>query len=110
LLWENDRGFLTRLLVRARVTDLGDIPYFIVVSEGEGLQEQSLIIQCEIIEQELIGALPADEEQPSQPNENGLPLHLISMGWVSLDKLLSSPNRILIMPLRWVIRWNGNHG
>jgi hypothetical protein len=33
LLWENDRGFLTRLLVKVRVIDLQDIPYFIVVSE-----------------------------------------------------------------------------
>jgi hypothetical protein len=36
LLWENDRGFLTRLLIKARVTYLQDIPHFIIVSEGGG--------------------------------------------------------------------------
>jgi hypothetical protein len=73
LLWENDRGFLTRLLVRAHVINLLDIPHFIVVSEGEGFQGQSWIVQCEVIEEEIMGALPVDEEPPLPPNDNGLP-------------------------------------
>jgi hypothetical protein len=33
LLWENDRNHLGRLLVKARVTDLQDVPNFIVFSD-----------------------------------------------------------------------------
>jgi hypothetical protein len=36
LLWENDQSFLTRLMVKARVTKLYDVPHFVVVTESEG--------------------------------------------------------------------------
>jgi hypothetical protein len=36
MLWENDRGHLARLMVKARVTNLEDVPHFIVFSESEG--------------------------------------------------------------------------
>jgi hypothetical protein len=38
-LWENDRDHLARLLVRARVTSLQDVPHFLVVTEVEGFQQ-----------------------------------------------------------------------
>jgi hypothetical protein len=38
IIWENNRSYCTRLLVKARVTDLQDVPHFIVISEGEGFQ------------------------------------------------------------------------
>jgi hypothetical protein len=63
LLWENDRSHLTRLLVKARVSDLHDVPHFILLTEGEGFMGQSWTIQCEILEQELLGAVSADEDQ-----------------------------------------------
>jgi hypothetical protein len=73
LLWENDRNHLARLLVRARVTDLQDVPHFIVFSNIEGFNGESWTIQCEILEQELLGQLPADEDPVPIVGENGQP-------------------------------------
>jgi hypothetical protein len=68
--WEEDHANLARMLVKARVTDLESVPRFIVLSEAEGFLGQSWTIQCEIIHQSMMGAQPADEEQP--PAENPL--------------------------------------
>jgi hypothetical protein len=38
LLWENERSYLARLLIRTRVIGLNDVPYFIVITETEGFQ------------------------------------------------------------------------
>jgi hypothetical protein len=62
VLWENDQGFLTRLLVRARVTKMEGIPHFIVRSENEGFQGQSWALGYEALEQQFLGVLPADED------------------------------------------------
>jgi hypothetical protein len=51
VLWENDRGHLARLLVRARVIELQDVPHFLVLTESEGFEGESWTIQCEILEQ-----------------------------------------------------------
>jgi hypothetical protein len=40
---------LCRLLVRAHVTELYEVPHFIVIIEAEGFQGQSWTIQCENI-------------------------------------------------------------
>jgi hypothetical protein len=44
LLWENDMNHLARLLVRARVTDLQDVPHFIVLTDAEGFNGESWTI------------------------------------------------------------------
>jgi hypothetical protein len=62
MLWKNDRIYLARLMVKARVTDLQDIPHFIVLTDAEGFQGESWTVQCEIIEQQVLGAVAADEE------------------------------------------------
>jgi hypothetical protein len=49
-------------MVRGRVTNLHGVPYFLVWSEAEGFQGESWTVQVEIVEQEMLGALPADEE------------------------------------------------
>jgi hypothetical protein len=36
LLWENDHRHFARLLVRARVIELQDVPHFIALTEVEG--------------------------------------------------------------------------
>jgi hypothetical protein len=51
VIWENDRTNLARLLVRAQVTDLQDVPHFIVLSESEGFLGHSWTVQCKILEQ-----------------------------------------------------------
>lgn len=67
--WEEDRGNMARLLVRARVADLVDVPQFIVLTDGEGFQGFSWTIQVKIMQQELMGALPQDED-PIPPGNN----------------------------------------
>jgi hypothetical protein len=53
---------LARLNVKARV---------IVLTDAEGLQGESWTIQCEIIEQQLLGAVVADEEMVPVPDAHG---------------------------------------
>jgi hypothetical protein len=61
--WEEDHSNLTRMLVKAQVTDLVEIPRHIIFSESEGFRGQSRTIQCEIIHQNILGAQPGDEDQ-----------------------------------------------
>jgi hypothetical protein len=60
-----------------------------VLTEVEGFQGESWTIQVEIVEQELLGALSADEEPVLVLNENGTPPPqcLISLVWVSKECL-----------------------
>jgi hypothetical protein len=73
VLWENDRNHLAKLLVRARVTNLQDVSHFIVLTDVEGFNGESWTIQCEILEQEMLGQLPADEDPILVLAENGQP-------------------------------------
>jgi hypothetical protein len=41
IMWENDRAHLARQMVRARVTDLREVPYFLVLTKVEGFQGES---------------------------------------------------------------------
>jgi hypothetical protein len=63
----------TILLVKARVTDLQDVPHFIVVTETEGFHGQSWIVQCEIIEEQHLDMLLAEEDPIPPPPDNGHP-------------------------------------
>jgi hypothetical protein len=74
IMWENDRDHLALLMVRARVTDLREVPYFLVLTEAKGFQGESWTVQVEIVEQEMLGALSTDEEPVPVLHENGQPL------------------------------------
>jgi hypothetical protein len=50
--------------VKARVINLEEIPWFIVSTEGPGFNGESWTIQAEIIQANMFGALPADEDFP----------------------------------------------
>jgi hypothetical protein len=82
LLWENDRSFLARLMVKARVTEFHNAPNFIVVTDSEGFQGESWTVQVEILEQQLLGNLPADEEEvpPLDLNGNSPPFNFFGLG------------------------------
>jgi hypothetical protein len=54
IMWDADRANLTRLLVRARVTSLEEIPQFIVFGVAEDFQGVSWTVQCEIIQQKYV--------------------------------------------------------
>jgi hypothetical protein len=73
ILWKNDRSHLARLIVRARVTELEDVPYFILITEGEEFHGESWTVQCKILGQQLLGVQPVDEEPISLLPINGLP-------------------------------------
>jgi hypothetical protein len=84
MIWENDRSNLVRLLVRARVTELQDVPHYILFTDMEGYQGQSWIIQCEILEQNLLGVEATDEEQVPMVNAMGQPPPY-DFFWIRID-------------------------
>jgi len=50
-------------MVRARVVDLESVPHFIVLSETEAMESESWTIQCEVVQQDMLGVGPPDEDQ-----------------------------------------------
>ncbi|TVU49358.1 hypothetical protein EJB05_00666, partial [Eragrostis curvula] len=81
LSWEEDYNNLSRLLLRARVTDLHKVPEFIVLTVGEGFQGESWTIQCEIIQEEMLGGGPPDEQPfPGHGGGPNPPFHYMGFG------------------------------
>jgi hypothetical protein len=69
LLWDSNHLNITRLMVRARVTSLEEVPHFIVFSAAKGFQGVSWTAQCEVVQHFMLGGNPKDEEQvPPYPN------------------------------------------
>jgi hypothetical protein len=58
IMWDPDRSNVARLLVRARVTSLKEVPQFIVFSVVEGFQGMSWTVQCAIVQHAMLGAMP----------------------------------------------------
>jgi hypothetical protein len=67
--WEEDPNNIARVLVKARVVNLEEIPWFIVITEGPGFNGESWTIQTEIIQANMLGALSADEDFPPDPDD-----------------------------------------
>jgi hypothetical protein len=63
LFWQRD-NCLARVIVKARVTDLLDVPHYIIISEGDNFEGVSLSVQCEIIQQNILGGMPQVEDIP----------------------------------------------
>ncbi|MBS2699835.1 hypothetical protein KFY34_28990, partial [Salmonella enterica subsp. enterica serovar 1,4,[5],12:i:-] len=55
---------MARVIVKARVTDLEDIPHYLILSEGDEFEGVSIIVQCEIIQQNILGGQLQDEDIP----------------------------------------------
>lgn len=67
--WEEHEDHMSRILVRARVTSLDSIPWFLNFTEGEGPETQCWSCQCEVLQATLLGAMPQDEDlPPGNPN------------------------------------------
>ena len=47
--WEEDPDYLARIIVKARVVNLTEIPWFIVCSEGNKFEGDCWTTQCEIL-------------------------------------------------------------
>jgi hypothetical protein len=71
ILWEENRHNVTRTLLRVRVTSLEEVPQFIVFFEAEGFIGASWKVQCEIIQQNMLGGQPQDEDPVPVAPEDG---------------------------------------
>jgi hypothetical protein len=82
ILWEEDRHNVTRTMLRVRVTSLEEVPQFIVFSEADGFLGDSWTVQCEIIQQNLLGGQPQDEDPVPVVPKGGrqLPLAFFGLG------------------------------
>nr|TKW03715.1 hypothetical protein SEVIR_7G059900v2 [Setaria viridis] len=61
--WQMD-SVLARVVVKARVTNLEDIPHYLVLSEGDDFEGVSITVQVEIMQQNLLGGQLLDEDIP----------------------------------------------
>lgn len=64
LVWEEDWYHLARAVVRVRVSSLKDIPWFFVFTEGHNFESNSWCVQCEILQANMLGGAPQDEDFP----------------------------------------------
>ncbi|CAN6342947.1 unnamed protein product [Urochloa humidicola] len=69
LAWEEDPENLARIIVKARVVDLTEIPWFIVCTDGDRFEGESWTCQCEVLQATMLGGAPGDEEQPPGPDD-----------------------------------------
>ena len=64
LIWEEDPANLARVIVKARVVDLTEIPWFLVCSEGENFEGDSWTALCVILQVDMLGGGPPPEDDP----------------------------------------------
>ena len=88
LYWVDDGRHLSRLLVQVRVVDFESIPQFLVLTEGEGFQGESWTVQCEVLQGNLLGVLPQDEDLAPRPDAFPLVVLLIFLVLVRMDRVL----------------------
>lgn len=69
LSWVEDPNHLARIIVKARVANLTEIPWFIVCSEGENFEGDCWTAQCEILQTNMLGGGAQDEEIPPGPDD-----------------------------------------
>jgi hypothetical protein len=82
-------------MVKARVKELHDVPHFIVVTELEGFLGESWTVQVEILERQLLGNLPADEDDvpPLDLNGNPPPFDFFGLGQPGLPPFNQQHNQ-----------------
>jgi hypothetical protein len=80
ILWEEDRSNVSRTLLRVRVTSFEEVPQFIVFLEAEGFVGDSWTVQCEIIQQNMLGGQAQDEDPIPPAPEDGQQLPLVFFG------------------------------
>lgn len=87
--WEEDPTHLSRILVKARVASLQEIPWFIFTSEGDDFEGDTWIAQCEIIQTRMLGDQAPDEDDPPNGPEDVHPNLFDFLAMVSQDKDLN---------------------
>lgn len=53
---------MSHVLVKARVFSFDFIPWFFLFTEGDGFETDSWIVQCEILQDEMLGGQAQDED------------------------------------------------
>ena len=74
--------------MQARVVDFETIPQFLVLTEGEGFQGESWTVKCEVLQGNLLGVLPQDEDPAPRPDAFLLVVLLIFLVLVRMDWVL----------------------
>ena len=64
MLWEEDHYYMSRAIVKVRVSDLDDIPWFFVFTEGSDFVSNSWTVQCEVLLTKMLGEDAQDEDFP----------------------------------------------
>lgn len=75
IVWEEDHNYMGRTLVKARVSALDAVPWFMNFSEGEDPESDSWTVQTEIIMTRMLGAVPQDEDFPPKDLDDVDPNH-----------------------------------
>lgn len=73
LMWDKVRSTTANLMVHVRVEELSDIPNSIVFGEGDRFQSGSLTMPVVILQQQILGEVPPDED-PIPPHGNPRPI------------------------------------
>mgnify|MGYP006269576147 CR=1 FL=1 len=71
-MWDKVRSTWANLMVQVRVEELSDIPVSIVFGEGDRFQSGSLTVPVVILQHQILGAIPPDED-PIPPHGNPHP-------------------------------------
>lgn len=69
MIWKEDHFFMSRAVVKVRVSSLEDIPWFFVFTEGVHFETDSWSVQCEILQDTVLGAAPQDEGFPADDDD-----------------------------------------
>jgi hypothetical protein len=63
ILWQKD-GLLGKIIIKVRVTELSDVPHYVTLSEGDDFEGISRTVQCQIIQQNMLGGQLPDGDIP----------------------------------------------
>jgi hypothetical protein len=64
LIWEEDHYYMSRAIVKVRISILEEILWFFVFMEGVNFELNSWSIQCEVLHANMLGNAAQDEDFP----------------------------------------------
>lgn len=75
VIWEEDHLHTSRILGKAHIFSLDCIPWFFLLTKGDGFETDSWTVQCEILQARMLGGqvqdvdFPLDDTHDLQPNQ-----------------------------------------
>lgn len=103
LVWEEDPNHLARIIVKAGVVDVTEIPWFLVCSEGKDFEGDSWRAQCEILQVRQLGGGPTIEDVPPNGPDDIQPNLFELFGFGSQVMGLTLMQKLLMITLRKLI-------